>query len=482
MQGATAPTATPAAPLRILLVDDDEDEFALLEATVKRLERKDVVCSWTPAPESAIEQIVAGGAELVLLDYRLGDTDGLDVLRELSAKGAHCPAVLMTQSVQPRVVEEANKLGVHAVFDKGDMGPGLLGEIVEGIRKAPAQTDQPANEAPPVASESSDIRVRALAVAGIGAIELKEDRIVDLDARACTLLRAPREALVDAELFTRLTAVEATASRPDNWYLVDPEDPTSTVELLREGDTVAIRDATSEYERALLLDSTWREMEAFAYGASHDLQAPLRKIVMFTEAVARTENLEDHAADCARRAVKSAHHMMGLIEALLQYSRAGNRQRPLTVEPVDLRRVVEESIKGCATLRQRADATTDVSVSGIALADGGALRKVLSEVLENCARFVEAGDFPRVHVTSEQDSDGIHLIVTDDGVGFEMKHAERIFGPFERLWGRSQYPGHGLGLSTARRWLARMGGEITTVRAGENDGATFRITLRQERA
>lgn len=482
MQGAFAPQTTSPPPLRILLVDDDEDEFALLEATVQRLERDDVVCSWTPDPAVAIARIDAGDAEVVLLDYRLGHADGLQVLRELAATDASCRAILLTQSVQPSVAAEATRLGAHAVYDKGALNLDVVRKIIEEIRETPARTAQPANDVLIDSGDRHVLRDRALGVAGLGAIELRGGRIVDLDARACTLLRASREVLVNAELFDRITPMKRAGSRPENWYLVDPDDPTSAVELLREGDIVAIRDVSADYERALLLESTWQEMEAFAYGASHDLQAPLRKIVMFTEAVARTENLEEHAADCARRAVKSAHHMTGLIDALLEYSRAGNRQRRLTIEPIDLCNVVEEAIKGCAALTQRADAVTGVSVSGVALADGTALRKVLDAVLENAARFVESGDSPRVQVTSERDDDGIHLVVTDDGVGFDMKHAERIFGPFERLWGRSQYAGHGLGLTTARRWLARMGGQIVAVRAAENDGSTFRITLRQEEA
>lgn len=449
---------------------------------MQRLERSHVVCDWTADPAVAIARIDAGDAELVLLDYRLGHADGLQVLRELAETDASFCVILLTQSVQPSVAAEATRLGAHAVYDKGALNPQLVGEIIEEVRKTPERTNQPANDAPTVTGDQVGLRDRALAAAGLGAIELRGGRIVELDARACTLLRAPREMLVNAELFDEITPVEHAGSRPDNWYLVDPDDPTSAVELLRDGDIVAIRDVSPDYERALLLESTWQEMEAFAYGASHDLQAPLRKIVMFTEAVARAENLEEHAADCARRAVKSAYHMTGLIDALLDYSRAGNRQRPLAIEPIDLRKVVEEAIKGCAALRQRADAVTGVSVSGIALADGDALRKVLDAVLENAARFVESGDSPRVQITSERDDDGVHLVVTDDGVGFDMKHAERIFGPFERLWGRSQYAGHGLGLATARRWLARMGGQIVTVRAAENDGATFRITLRQEQA
>ena len=467
----------PPAPLRVLLVDDNEDEFALLEATARRIGRNDVVCSWTPDPEIAIAQVGAGDAELVLLDYRLGDASGLDVLRRLSQLGARCPTILLTQGVVAQVAEEGARLGAHAVYDKAVMDATLLGRIVESIRKAPSRRVQPANEGPEAATAWSELVGRAMSVAGLGAIGVDGDRIVAIDARACTLLRAPREALVGSDLWGRLSPVHVGAERPDNWYLVEPTDPSSAVEVVRDGGVVSIRDAAADYERSLLLEATWRETEAFAYGASHDLQAPLRKIVMFTEAIARTHDLGDHAADCARRAVRSAQHMSGLIDALLQYSRAGNRQRPLTIESIDLECAVREALDACAGLRQRADAVTHVSVSGTALADRGALRKVLDEVVSNAARFVESGDSPRVEVTCERDGRGVHLIVSDDGVGLDMDHAERIFAPFERLWGRSQYPGHGLGLSTARRWLARMGGEITIVRAADNDGATFRITL-----
>ena len=168
-----------------------------------------------------------------------------------------------------------------------------------------------------------------------------------------------------------------------------------------------------------------------------------------------------------------------MLDALLQFSRAGNRQRPLELGPVDLRTVTLAALDECGLMAQDG-AAVELSVQGTAYASTDALGKVLVAVLSNAARFVVPGTSPRVRVGTEQGDGMVHLIVSDEGIGFDMDHAERVFHPYARLCGRSQYPtSNGLGLSTARRWLARMHGEISVDRAAEDAGASFRISLRQ---
>lgn len=475
MQHSTACKGRPPAQLRVLLIDDDEDELALLRDIASRVPGWDIQCSWVSTPEAGYAEVRDGEPDLVLLDYHLGEHNGVDLLESLVKARSGCAVVLLTQSLQPSLAELASERGAFAVHDKGDLGPDLLGKLIASVH---SRDRAPIELLPPPAKPDDDGPDIAQ-VAGLGAIRLHDGRVVDADARACALLRCTREDLLGADLSARLWSIDEGGSRPDDWFLVDPDDPSSAVAISRDHDVVAVRDASADYERSLLLEATWREMQAFAYGASHELQAPLRKIAMFTEALARVQNLDERSADLAARAVRSARQMADMLDALLQFSRAGNRQRPLELGPVDLRAVTLEALDECGLMAQEG-AAVELSVRGTAHAEADALRKVLVAVLGNAVRFVVPGTSPRVRVTTQSGDGLVHLIVSDEGIGFDMDHAERVFHPYARLCGRSQYPtSNGLGLSTARRWLARMDGEISVDRAAENAGATFRISLRQ---
>lgn len=434
MQHSTACKGRPPAQLRVLLIDDDEDEFALLRDIASRVPGWDIQCSWASTGEAGYAEVHNGEADLVLLDYHLGENNGVDLIESLVEAHSGCAVVLLTQSLQPSLAELASERGAFAVHDKGDLGPDLLMKLIQRVHDG-GRTQIELLPPPKPDGHCPDI----VQVAGLGAVRLDGGRVADADARACELLRCTREELLGTDLSAWLWSIHEGGSRPDDWFLVDPEDPSSAVAISTGGDVVAVRDVSADYERSLLLEATWREMQAFAYGASHELQAPLRKIAMFTEALTRVQNLDDRSADLATRAVKSARQMANMLDALLQYSRAGNRQRPLELGPVDLRAVTLEALDECGLMGQDG-AAVQLSVSGTAHAEPDALRKVLVAVLSNAVRFVVPGTSPRVRVTTESSDGLVHLIVSDAGIGFDMDHAERVFHPYARLCGRSQYP------------------------------------------
>lgn len=229
-------------------------------------------------------------------------------------------------------------------------------------------------------------------------------------------------------------------------------------------------------ERARKLESVNKELEAFAYSVSHDLRAPLRSIHGFSELLLRRyrNRLDDAGADYLRRVCDATTRMGVLIDDLLDLSRV--TRASLHVERVDLSRVARNVI---AELQQREpERRVEFSVEPALEVEGDPhlLRIVMINLLQNAWKFTRFCERPRVVVGAEW-SDGVQAIfVKDNGAGFDMQFADKLFGAFERLHHGDQFPGTGIGLATVQRIVQRHGGEVWA-HGEEGTGAVFRFTL-----
>lgn len=228
------------------------------------------------------------------------------------------------------------------------------------------------------------------------------------------------------------------------------------------------------------LERSNRELEQFAYVASHDLQEPLRKIVGFSELLeqryaAELEQLEGDAGDYLRYVTEGARRMARLIEDLLRYSRVG-RRRP-ALRPLDLDEVVATATDRLEVAITEADA--DVRVDGplpAVMGDPDQLLDLLANLIGNACKY--RGDEPLVVRISAapEDDQRVAVTVTDTGIGIDPVHAERIFEIFQRLHPQSRYEGSGIGLAICRRIVEHHGGRIW-VESRPGDGARFTFTL-----
>jgi len=229
------------------------------------------------------------------------------------------------------------------------------------------------------------------------------------------------------------------------------------------------------------LQSRNRELEDFAFVASHDLQEPLRKIRAFSDRLVSTASagLDEQAQDYLARITAASRRMQVLIDDLLSYSRISTRAKPFARVP--LTEVVAEALADLDTRIEETGATVIVEDLPVIEADRSQLRQVMHNLLANSLKFTAAGRAPHVRVQAERCDTGTaqeanQVIVEDNGIGFDMQYAERIFSPFQRLHGRSMYQGTGMGLAIVRRIIERHGGKITA-RGMPGQGAVFVLTL-----
>lgn len=235
-----------------------------------------------------------------------------------------------------------------------------------------------------------------------------------------------------------------------------------------EGLSVYFRDVTSKKisEQALRntmaeLERSNRELQEFAFVASHDLQEPLRKIQTFSERIAERESmLDEEGRDYLRRMNSAASRMQALIIDLLNYSRVGTRARDFS--HVDMDSVVQDVIQDLEAAITEKHAQIESQKLPKVLGDASQLRQVIQNLISNAIKFCPPEKTPRISIRAEQLTvEGWELVVEDNGIGFDEKYLDRIFAPFQRLHARDSYPGTGIGLAIVKKIIERHDAEIT---------------------
>jgi signal transduction histidine kinase len=216
-----------------------------------------------------------------------------------------------------------------------------------------------------------------------------------------------------------------------------------------------------------------QELEAFSYSVSHDLRSPLRAIDGFTAMLLEVvdEHLDDSGRHYAERIRASVKRMNEMIDDLIELSRVGRAE--LQRRSVDLGAMAAEILSDLAAGSAGRVVETVIAPDLFADADARLLRNVLENLLSNAWKFSGQAAAPRIEVGR---SGPFEFYVRDNGAGFEMSQAKRLFSPFQRLHKQSEFPGTGIGLATVHRIVERHGGRIWA-ESSLGAGATFRFTL-----
>ena len=220
-----------------------------------------------------------------------------------------------------------------------------------------------------------------------------------------------------------------------------------------------------------------RELEAFSYSVSHDLRAPLRSITSFSQAL-----LEDHSAsldeegrDYLQRVVRGGQRMADLIEDMMVLSRITRDE--MARRPVDLSATAREMVDELAREEPDREVAVEVQPGLVAEADPKLLRIMIENLLANAWKFTAGRPEPRIEFGAMPDGNGRRVFyVRDNGAGFDMEHAGRLFTPFQRLHSEAEFPGTGIGLATVQRVVRRHGGKVWA-EGRVRHGATFYFTI-----
>ncbi|WP_425491351.1 ATP-binding protein [Frateuria soli] len=220
-----------------------------------------------------------------------------------------------------------------------------------------------------------------------------------------------------------------------------------------------------------------RELEAFSYSVSHDLRAPLRHIAGFTGKLKRhlDEHLDETSAHYLDVIATSATRMAQLIDDLLVFSRLG--RGALRLQAVDMQSLVDEA--RALAVSEAGDRRIEWTISPlpIVIGDENMLRTVWQNLIGNAVKYTGRREVAKIAIDMNRDRDGEYVFtVADNGAGFNMEYAGKLFGVFQRLHRASEFPGNGIGLANVRRIVARHGGRVWA-EAEPDRGASFHFSL-----
>lgn len=430
-------------------------------AVLRRLER---------AVRVQVIRTAGGRKQLLALLNQL--SNGVDVLRQAYLACAEPPADARHQEIEEALAESvARKRAIiessldpiitvdhHGVITEFNRAA----EVAFGRRRREVLGTKPSDVLFPTARQRQQDRIDRYLAAGEGSLLGRRTEIVAARADGRTF---------DAEL-------AMTISQKHGQPLL-----TFFVRDISQRKKAEADEARHRAE----LERSNRELERFAYVASHDLQEPLRKIRVFGQRLAQevSGTLSDAAEHDLSRIIDATLRMERLIEGLLNLARVTTQPRRLEV--VDLSDVAREVLGDLQAPIEQSGAEIECQrLPRLETADPLQMRQLLQNLLSNAIKFRRQGQAPRVRLRGElfrpaPEEGGLpspwcRITVEDNGIGFETEQAERIFGLFHRLHARDVFEGTGVGLAVCRKIAERHGGTISA-RAAPGQGAVFEVLL-----
>jgi PAS domain S-box-containing protein len=514
----------------ILVVDDHPVNRTLMAGVIRRGGYQSMEAA---DGAEALRSVAAHRPDLVISDILMPMIDGFEFVRRLRSDPAlaHTKVIFCTATYHEEEAEElAKKVGVFRILAKPCKPADLL-EAVELALQAPGRDHGAA--APGVEDahlqlitrkllEQEAALLRAHSLARLAHVITRPDGsfeswsrtmrdVTGLDddqiprsTRAWMDLIHPdwrarfRDKCVAAARSGVLTEVEYVLRRYDGSWIHIQQVMEPMLEDRRPGAPLrwftTLQDVTARVkaeeevrrlnqdlerrvaERTIELEAAMAELESFDYSVSHDLRAPIDRIVGFTDALAsdHSAQLDDAGRDLLRRISNAGQQMEQLVRDLFSLSTVSRGE--LRRSQVDISAIAREAAAGLA--RAHPDRTVAVEVEDglVAWADPGLVRIVIENLLANAWKFTRQRPQARIRVGRDAAEAIPTFFVEDNGAGFDPQFAAKLFEPFRRLHSAKDFEGTGIGLATIRRIVSRHGGRAWA-QGAVNEGATMRFTL-----
>ena len=486
----------------IFIVDDESAHFALMRRTILK-ELPDASIQCFEQAEACIGALEISTPEIIIVDYMMPGMNGLEFLDALNRTGKGIPVVMVTGQGNEGVAVRAMQAGAWDYLVKSAEFFELLPCVITKVLREKG-LQRSLNE-----SEQQYRSVGELLPFGFwlcgpdGEIQYLSDsflRLVDMTIEECrhfewTKRLAPEEA---ARTLSDWKQCVACGGSWDYEYRILGADDRYHAILSRGRQLKDARGRTTGWAGINLditerkkaedqirqyvtrLELRERELQDFAFAASHDLQEPLRKIQTFGDILVTEcqELLPAELRDFLRRMIRSADRMRELVQSLVSYCQVGVAAPSFTSVPLgDVVKAVLRDLEGRV---HETGATVEVGDLPVIEGDPGQLQLLLRNLVDNGLKCSKEGEKPLIRIsgcTVESPMGNQYaLVVQDNGIGFDKGELRRIFRPFSRQHGTNQYDSAGIGLALCRRIVARHGGTITATSA-PGKGSTFVITL-----
>ncbi|MBE9080396.1 response regulator [Romeria aff. gracilis LEGE 07310] len=490
-----------SAPRSLLLIDDNPDDRLLAK---RELSRKfpELKISEVGHPDGFAQALEALPFDLVVTDYQLGWSTGLEVLRSIKDRRPDCPVIMFTNTGTEEIAVAGMKQGLDDYVIKSP----------QHFTRLP-QATQSAWEKAQMRRQNARLESRLQALLSqldLGIFRAQPDgRLLEVNPAFLRMLQLPSlaaaQALVDAQL--KISSIERVADqgasreillhRADGssiWLRLSETLSQVDSELIVEGlvedislrkqAEAQIRDINRALEdrvqqRTAELERANNEMEGFAYSISHDLRSPIRQINSFMSLLAEQlqgtdldQTVQHYLSVVSELTVQASD----MLDALLNFSRTGRVE--MKAEEVNMMQLVK-------TLRTQAEAlSSDCQISWqieplpSVRCDRELLRTVWQNLLENAVKFTCTRSDAKITVGSSQGDSEVIFFVKDNGVGFDPKQADKLFGVFQRAHSSRDYSGTGIGLANVQRAILRHGGRVWA-EGQVGQGATFYFSLPQ---
>ena len=490
-------------PARILVVEDESIVAFNLQQRLSML-GYDVPAIAVSGQES-IDLVSQMRPDLVLMDIHIqGDMDGIEVAAKLRETHA-VPVIYLTAYSEDSTLERARRTRPYGYLLK----PFSERELHATIQMA-FERQRLENEL----NDSRRLLQQALDAASLGVMELdKSTTTITPSHRTADLIGWPHDQpLTLPDLLARVDATERDAIAAKLHHcLKDLRHFSEEFRVLAEGSTPrwikidaghvsdqrvtgVVQDVSERKQSELRLKTlneslehlvtartdqlhqSLKELEAFSYSVAHDLRAPVRAIIGLSEMLLQTQptRFDQDGIDLVQRIAATGQRMRALIDALLHMARLN--QVPMQLRLVDISGIAGEIASQLMESEPQRVADIRISPKLEALADPTLVRALLDNLMRNAWKFSAHSKITRIDVGAKTIDGETVFFVRDNGCGFDMASADRLFGPFQRLHREDEYTGTGIGLTIVQRIVMRHGGRVWAF-SEPGLGAAFHFTL-----